>query len=459
VEAEARGVAAAGCAIAALIGERDLLASDLLQGEGQSRLARAITSGPSDLLERLDLFAEAEATGFAPAALRQMNLDPGATLAVNRVRRQLERLCGERRKAKGEGRKEGLSLRSVHAPATEQALLISILAGYPDRVARRRPSSRGAKSESAEVWLASGGTAQLSASSVVRQAEFLLAVDAEERRASGLSARPSGRTEERKPGSRAGATIIRLASAIEPEWLLDLFTDALRETTEAQWNAQAERVEVVRRLVYDELVLDEKRGYEAGSEEVARALTEAALAAGPQAFIDQDELARFLARVEFVARTFPEAGLPTLGEEDVRQALGELCADKRSFAELREAARRGSLLDLLRRRLTSEQAHLLATMAPERVTLQGGRSARVHYESGREPWLASRLQDFFGMVRGPKVAGGRIPLVLHLLAPNQRPVQVTTDLAGFWARIYPQVRPSLSRRYPRHAWPEDPLKS
>jgi ATP-dependent helicase HrpB len=96
-------------------------------------------------------------------------------------------------------------------------------------------------------------------------------------------------------------------------------------------------------------------------------------------------------------------------------------------------------------------------MAPERVALAGGRQARVTYEPGREPFVAARLQDFFGMREGPRVAGGRVPLVLHLLAPNQRPVQVTTDHAGFWERHYPQVRRELSRRYPRHAWPADPL--
>jgi ATP-dependent helicase HrpB len=71
--------------------------------------------------------------------------------------------------------------------------------------------------------------------------------------------------------------------------------------------------------------------------------------------------------------------------------------------------------------------------------------------------VESRLQDFFGLAKGPAVAGGRVPLVLHLLAPNQRAVQVTQDLAGFWERHYPAIRRELMRRYPRHAWPEDPL--
>jgi ATP-dependent helicase HrpB len=91
------------------------------------------------------------------------------------------------------------------------------------------------------------------------------------------------------------------------------------------------------------------------------------------------------------------------------------------------------------------------------VVLARGRRARVRYEPGRPPRVASRLQDFFGMTAGPSVGGGRVPLVLELLAPSQRPVQVTTDLAGFWERHYPAVRRELSRRYPRHAWPEDPM--
>jgi ATP-dependent helicase HrpB len=81
---------------------------------------------------------------------------------------------------------------------------------------------------------------------------------------------------------------------------------------------------------------------------------------------------------------------------------------------------------------------------------------RIQYEAGKPPWIESRLQDFFGAAAGPAVAGGRVPLVLHLLAPNQRAVQVTTDLSGFWDRHYPAIRRELMRRYPRHAWPEDP---
>ena len=96
-------------------------------------------------------------------------------------------------------------------------------------------------------------------------------------------------------------------------------------------------------------------------------------------------------------------------------------------------------------------------MAPEKITLRAGRNVTVHYEEGRGPWIESRLQDFFGMTRTPHVAGGRVALVVHLLAPNGRAVQVTSDLAGFWERHYPAVRRELMRKYPKHKWPEDPL--
>jgi ATP-dependent helicase HrpB len=92
--------------------------------------------------------------------------------------------------------------------------------------------------------------------------------------------------------------------------------------------------------------------------------------------------------------------------------------------------------------------------APDRLRLPGGREVKIHYEAGKPPWIESRLQDFFGVKESPRI--GKTPLVVHLLAPNRRPVQVTTDLAGFWERLYPQVRRELSRRYPRHNWPEKP---
>ncbi|HSW49453.1 MAG TPA: ATP-dependent helicase C-terminal domain-containing protein, partial [Bryobacteraceae bacterium] len=122
------------------------------------------------------------------------------------------------------------------------------------------------------------------------------------------------------------------------------------------------------------------------------------------------------------------------------------------------AAAHGGFLRALTGRLPGGAERTLREVAPEKIRLAGGRQVRVRYARNQPPWVASRLQDFFGMRETPRVAGGAVPLVVHLLAPSQRPVQTTTDLAGFWERLYPQVRRELSRRYPKHAWPEDPFR-
>ncbi len=440
VEAQRRGVTEEACVIAALIGERDIVAGNLF---GQAK--REVRSvGPSDLLERLDLFAEAARANFAVARLRELGLEVGAVQAVERVRRQLLGTRASQRVEPGTANNSSARRTTHHQRAgmraypDDEALLLGILAGYPDRVAKRRTL----KTDNAELLLCGGGAAQLANGSVVWQAEFLVAIDAEERR-------------DAAPGKQR---LVRLASEIKPEWLIDLFAEALREVTEARWNAQAERVEVVQRLLYDQLVIDESRVQDVHGEQAAKVLAEAALSSGLQRFVDSDRLDNFLSRVAFLAEAFPEAEIPALNEEDVRRALVALCEGLRSFAELRAAAGQGGLLEVLRGRLSAEQQRLLAQHAPEFVSIAGRRQVRVNYERSQSPWIASRLQEFFGMKEGPKIAGGRVTLVLHLLAPNQRPVQVTSDLAGFWQRHYPQIRRELSRRYPRHAWPENPLE-
>ena len=430
-EAAARGAAAGGALLAALLGERDIR-------ERWDRDPRsAPPTGPSDLLELASLFEEAARARFAPEKLRRLGLLPGAVQAVERARRQIEAAVRRTAAASptphpgplpGRDRGEGDERRST---ATEEALLLATLAAYPDRVARRRAPG------SDEVVLAGGGSARLAAESVVREAPLLVAVDAEERRA--------------ERGRPAGA-LLRVASAVTQEMLLELFPGSLRYEEEVAWNAAAGRVDAVERLLYEELVLEESRAPRLDPAKAAALLAAQALARGARSFAPEGEVDRLLARVAFAARLAGGA-LPALGEEDLREALTGLCAGRRSFAELSEAG----LAEALLGRLPPAARPLLERLAPERVALPGGRAVRVHYEAGEKPpWIESRLQDFFGMAAGPAVGGGRVPLVLHLLAPSQRPVQVTTDLAGFWDRHYPALRRELSRRYPRHAWPEDP---
>ena len=119
---------------------------------------------------------------------------------------------------------------------------------------------------------------------------------------------------------------------------------------------------------------------------------------------------------------------------------------------------RVDVLAALRRLLPWPEAARLEELAPERVRVPGGPAVRVEYgPTGTEqPVLPVRLQDAFGWTQTPRLAGGRVPLLLHLLTPARRPAAVTADLASFWAGPYRQVRAELRGRYPKHAWPEDP---
>ncbi len=308
-------------------------------------------------------------------------------------------------------------LRRIARPArqtqhSDDALLISVLAGFPDRVARRRAGN--------QVLLSTGASAEVAGEAP--QYEFMIAVDAEDRKDKPLP-------------------LIRMTARIEPEWLIDLFPERVREESGVTWNRAAERVDAVSALLYDALVIQESRGAVPKAEAAAEMLAQKALEAGIERFIDVDALNDFMGRVEF-------AGLET---PDVPQMLRELCSGLRSFADLKSAA--AELVSVLEQKLAARR---LSEIAPARIRLQNGRQTKVHYERGKAPWIASRLQDFFGMKETPRIGPERTPVVVHLLAPNKRAVQTTTDLAGFWERLYPQVRRELMRRYPRHAWPERP---
>ena len=418
VEGERRGVADDACVAAAILSEGDIRASSRARF-GDARGQDTATE-PSDLGALLDLYREAEDARFSGSALRAASLDAGATHAVARAARQLERAV-----RRGDGRRyagKGLS--------PDQALRLALLSGYPDRVAKRvRPGGR-------QLALAGGGVAELSDTSVVREAQWMVALDAEER-----------------PQGARGGVLVRLASAIEPEWLIELFPDEVVERRTVKWNPQAERVESRDEMAWAGLVLHASDGAGAPSSEASRVLAEAALAAGPRAFAPADLLDRWLARARFAASVDPSIAAPDDGA--VAQALVSLCDGRTSFEELRHAG----LLEALQSGVgPTARGDGLDRLAPERVTLAMGRSVTVSYEAGQPPRIASRLQDFFGMTDGPRVGGGRVPLVLELLAPNHRAVQVTRDLAGFWQRHYPSIRKELVRKYPKHSWPEDPTK-
>ncbi|MGH9631415.1 MAG: ATP-dependent helicase C-terminal domain-containing protein, partial [Bryobacteraceae bacterium] len=404
----------------AVIQARDLLdqlrasedADELARYPLHPRLARLVTSAAGSGAARegcvLAAFLSSGERHSVPDAIALLDQDRSRN--VEQINRQLHRLTRQ------SGAKQ-------HTLAQEdEPLRIALLRAFPDRVARRR----------------TGGDAQLCSGKVAAlpehwKSEFLVAVEIEDRK------------DQSSP-------LIRVASSIKPEWLLDLYPERITEKSDVVWNRGAERAEAVSALLYDALVIEESRHGNPDSEQASRLLAEMALEAGVHRFVSPGDLESFLARAEFASR---HSAFPKLDDKDVEETLRDLCHGRKSYAELKAAASDGGLIRALRQRLPPEAGRLLEETAPDRLPLRG-RMVKVNYVRNQAPWIASRLQDFFGVRETPRIAGGRVPVVVHLLAPNRRPVQMTTDLTGFWDRLYPQVRRELSRRYPRHAWPENP---
>lgn len=172
-----------------------------------------------------------------------------------------------------------------------------------------------------------------------------------------------------------------------------------------------------------------------------------------ESFLREDEHAsRWLDRLAFLRAAMPELGLPEWNAAELADVMELACAGCRSLDEVR----RLPLVPLLEMRLGRPGAQSLHVHAPEFLTVPSGNRLRLTYQVDRPPILAARLQELFGWTESPRVAGGRVAVLLHILGPNFRPVQVTDDLRSFWSTTYHQVRKDLRARYPKHAWPEDP---
>jgi ATP-dependent helicase HrpB len=436
VEAEDRGVADEGAILAALIGERDVRERGRghgLGGRGQAGGRPGAVDGGADVIALLEVFEGARAARFSREAVRSAGLDPRATESAERARKQLAGLVRDRaHRSPAPASSRQPTTVAPSAPgalsraALDRELARAALAGFPDRVGRRREAG------SRTLVLAAGGTAELG---YEPDGDFLIALDAEERAA----------------GGRGPTTTVRLGCSIDPDWLADVEGGDLRASDVLELDAATERVVRRSRLAFGALTLDETVRPAEPSPEVSRLLVEAALARGLDAFDEPGALASLRARLQVVARAYPELAVPALGDDTIRATLTAACEGLRSFSDLRAVGLSRRVADALPPAVRAR----LATDAPGTVTLPGGRPVPVHYETDQPPWIESRLQDFFGLVRGPSVAGGRTPLTLHLLAPNGRAVQVTNDLDSFWRNHYPTLRRELGRRYPRHAWPED----
>lgn len=399
LEGADRGVADAACLTAALLAERDPFPR-------RDRDAPPPAPGDSDLeprLEALDRLQRQKVASTTPYG----RLQSGPARQVLRVAQSLRRHLGGGTKSSDD---------------PEESLARALLTAFPDRVAKRRHQSDRA-------LMVGGQGLRLGSRTAVRNHEILLA----------LAVRAGRR------GHRSEATV-ELAIALDPAWL------NTTRSEEAEVDDSG-RVRSIRRLRYRDLVLEEAEVPLTDSGTAEAALL-AHVHERPESFLALTDpaVAAFLARLHSLAGWRPELDLPLVDATFLRRVLPSLVLGCRSLSDLERAP----LLEVLRGSLLPTQLQALKNDAPTHVVLPSGRRQRLEYQPGQPPVLAARIQQLFGLRETPTVAGGRVRVLVHLLAPNGRPQQITEDLGNFWRTTYAEVRKELRGRYPKHAWPEDP---
>jgi ATP-dependent helicase HrpB len=311
------------------------------------------------------------------------------------------------------------------------AVMRALLEAFPDRLARLRPGTQD------RATMVGGRGVRLDGGSRVRQEPFLLAIDLDD---------------------AGGEARVRQASAVDPAWLEEepLAGTNLRKVEELLFAPSRRQVEARLRTYWADLVIDETPIAISNAAAAAELLAREAAAQLDRLLPADDSAAgKFLARIRWLAAAAPDLGLPTLDNAALAALLPEVCSGLRSLDEIASA----DWLSRLQAAVGYERLAEIDRLAPSSHELPNGKRHPLIYEAGKPPTLAVRIQELFGIRDTPRIAGGRVAVLLHLLGPNHRPQQVTSDLASFWQNTYPTVKKELRRRYPKHAWPDDPLSA
>jgi ATP-dependent helicase HrpB len=318
------------------------------------------------------------------------------------------------------------SNRSANIDEVQVARLLAV--AYPDHIARLREGS------DLQYLLANGMAAEIASASPLRGSEFLIVVDLHGR----------SRTE------------VKISSALR------FSRDDLEKTfgATALWQRHVEwdeeRQQVVARDVrsHGALIL-QSRPAKADSDDLRSALLGWIDKKGLDALAWSKDAGQLRDRLRFVSSQLQGQGFPDCSDAallaDLSQWLGPYLNSVRSVAQLKKVDLKQALLS----RLDWAQKKQLDELAPERIKVPGGSNVRIDY-AGSQPVLAVKLQELFGLADSPRIAGGKVPVLIHLLSPAGRPLQVTADLKSFWENVYPEVKKEMKGRYPKHPWPDDP---
>lgn len=251
---------------------------------------------------------------------------------------------------------------------------------------------------------------------------------------------------------------IELAAPIDQADIESLLHDQIVETQTVIWNDKAQAVTASRQRKLGTLVLTEQRLSDPDPALVASALIERVRQVGLSSLAWTPELKQWRARVQWLRRTEGhDSSWPDLSDEALLRTIGQWLGPFITGLTTLERVQRLDLARPLRTLLSHERQRDLDRLAPTHVTVPSGSKIRIDYETSDHPILAVQVQELFGCKDTPRIAGGKTRLMIHLLSPAKRPVHITQDLAGFWARGYQDVRKELRGRYPKHHWPDDPL--
>jgi ATP-dependent helicase HrpB len=330
--------------------------------------------------------------------------------------------------------------RALHMTAsaprrTQQIDYVGVLLAlaYPDRIAQRQPD------ETRRYRLANGRSARFRHPDPLEHEEWLVIAD--------LDGAPS-------------TAHIYLAAPITREDLMAYCADLIQSTDSVTWDDSAQAVVSRRQQRLGELILEESRLHDPDPEIVVTALLEGIRERGLSCLSWTPALRNWQARVQFLRRvTGPDSAWPDVSNDTLlhtlNQWLGPYLINLSSLHQLK----RIDLTWPLHALLSPEQRRMIDTLAPSHLTVPTGSHIPLDYQSGNLPVLAVRLQEMFGMTETPLVAYGKVPVLIHLLSPARRPVQVTQDLKSFWKTGYTEVKKELKGRYPKHFWPDDPLQA
>jgi len=400
------------CLVAALTQGRDLLLRNVDRDTNSFREDLLGEKASSDFWILMRAWTYAAKNQFRLDACRRLGIHAVTARQVGPLFDQFLRIA----------EREGLDVKPREVK--DEALQKCILIGFSDRVARRLDQG------TLRCELVHGRRGVLARESVVQHSQLFVAA------------------EVREVEGREVNTILSLVTAIEVDWLRELYPEDMESDLHVQFDSTAKRVQAAELVKFRGLALSAKRVEPPPADMAARLLADE-IVAGRLSLPNWDHsVEQWLLRLRLLCQHCPELQLPPITEDDRKHIIGQLCHGAVSYKDIKEREVKPVVMSWL----SEAQRGLLDKHAPERLTLPNGRTPKVAYEATGPPYISLRIQELYDVTQTPKIALGRVPVLVHILTPGMKPIQITQDLASFWREHYPRIKSELQRKYPKHLW-------